>query len=88
MSVHFSKCSTSVSVRFSECPLGAGPLGLLGVSVVCVRRTFPLELQAVVSCSMSRFVFALLGGPLLDCQRLCVGVVWSGVFAHNGRQNF
>ena len=57
--------------------------------VVCVGRcTFPLELQAVVSCSKSRFVFALLGGHLLDCQRLCVGVVWSGVFAHNGRHNF
>ena len=56
--------------------------------VVCVGRcTFPLELQAVVSCSKSRFVFALLGGHLLDCQRLCVSVVWSGFFAHNGRHN-
>ena len=77
-----------MSFHFSERPLGAGPLGLLVVSVVCVRRTFPLELQAVDSCSMSRFVFALLGGPLLDCQRLCVGVVWSGVLAHNGTHNF
>ena len=57
--------------------------------VVCVGRcTFPLELQAVVSCSKSRFVVALLGGHLLDCQRWCVGVVLSGVFAHNGRHNF
>ena len=47
---------------------------------VCVGRcTFLLEFQAVVSCSKSRFVFALLGSHLLDCQRLCVGVVWSGV---------
>ena len=57
--------------------------------VVCVGRcTFPLELQAVVSCSKSRFVYALLEGHLLDCKRLCVGVVWSGVFAHDGRHNF
>ena len=56
--------------------------------VVCVGRcTFPLESQAVVSCSKSRFVFALLGGHLLDFQLLCVGVVWSGVFAHNGGHN-
>ena len=57
--------------------------------VVCVGQcTFALELQAVVSCSKFRFVFALLGGHLLDCQRLCVSVVWNGVFAHNGRHNF
>ena len=52
--------------------------------VVCVGRcTFPLELQAVVSCSKSRFVFALLGGHLLDCQRLRLSVVLRGVSAHN-----
>ena len=59
-------------------------LWTLHVCVVCVGRCiFPLELQAVVSCSKSRFVFALSGIHLLDCQRLCVGVVWSGVFVHN-----